>query len=42
MFVAHDIILFLLALGMLVRIKYKSSEAEKENLKKKLEGSSGI
>ena len=35
--VLHDILLFLIALGMLVRIKYKTAEAEKEKLRKKLE-----
>jgi Mg2+/citrate symporter len=32
----HDIILFLIALGILVRIRYKSKEAEKEKLQEKV------
>ncbi len=37
--VLHDIMLFLVSLGMLVRIRYKSAEAEKERLKTELEKS---
>jgi len=33
----HDIVLFLIALGILVRIKYKTKEAEKETLKQKVD-----
>ncbi len=32
----HDIILFLVALGILVRIRYKSKDAEKEKLQEKV------
>lgn len=32
----NDIALFLIALGILVRIKYKSKEAEKEKLQQKV------
>ncbi len=32
----QDIILFLIALGILVRIRYKSKEAEKEKLQDKV------
>lgn len=32
----HDITLFLAALGILVRIRYKSKEAEKEKLQEKV------
>jgi hypothetical protein len=38
--VLHDVLLFLLAIGILVRIRYKAKEGEKEALKKKLEESS--
>ena len=37
--VLHDIILFLLALGILMRIRYKAKEGEKEMLQKKLDES---
>ncbi|UCC39727.1 MAG: hypothetical protein JSV96_18450 [Candidatus Aminicenantes bacterium] len=33
----QDILLFLIALGILVRIRYKSKEAEKEKLKEKVD-----
>ena len=32
----HDIILFLIALGLLIRIRYKQREGEKEKLQEKL------
>lgn len=37
-FVLHDILLFLITLGMLVRIRYKIKEGEKEKLRKELQG----
>ena len=33
----HDIVIFLLALGMLVRIRYKTKEAEKEKLQQTID-----
>lgn len=33
----QDIVLFLVALGVLVRIRFKTKEGEKEKLKEKLE-----
>lgn len=37
-FMLHDILLFLITLGMLIRIRYKIKEGEKENLRKELQG----
>ncbi|HEN20705.1 MAG TPA: hypothetical protein ENN86_01705 [Desulfobacteraceae bacterium] len=37
-FMLHDILLFLITLGMLVRIRYKIKEGEKEKLRKELHG----
>jgi Mg2+/citrate symporter len=34
----HDILLFLIALGILVRIQYKTKEGEKEKLQQQVEG----
>lgn len=33
----HDILLFLITLGILVRIRYKRKEGEKERLRKELQ-----
>ena len=33
----HDIVIFLLALGMLVRIRYKTKEGEKEKLQQTID-----
>lgn len=35
--VLHDILLFLITLGILVRIRYKRKEGEKERLRKELQ-----
>lgn len=37
-FILHDILLFLITLGILVRIRYKIKEGEKEKLRKELQG----
>lgn len=34
--VLHDILLFLISLGILIRIRYKTKEGEKERLRRKL------